>query len=524
MVQRLLVLAVGLLVILPARAQDRMTLTLDEAIQIALVQNYAMESARLDLASGEQQVWEGVGVILPSVVVNSGYTRNIETANPFAGSSAGTLFNSFGFVGWLAYNEDARTDGDPTTHTLTFDEYNDRVQAGIDAAGLTLDEEANPFAVANQFNSTFSVSQPLFDAAAITSLAALTHLRESLQNALDRTEQVVVDQVRQAFYQALLVREQSRVAAQSVERTQVTLRETTRRVAQGVSPTVERLSASVQLANQETRLVQVSNQVAQSLENLKMVLGIPVERELVLVGALESDAVSPYLTVSAESAYERALDMRADLKALEAQRNIASIQLLASKGSRLPVLTAVANFSYIGAVPSNRTFGVPAQDDPFTFTSRTNEFFSSAYWQPAVSVGFNLRWTLFEGLAVRSRIKQTQIELDRTELAIRQTTQQIHADVAGSLRRLREAQSQILAQDQNVSVAELSYKHAQARLSQGVGTPLEERVASEALDQSRLNYLQAVHDFLIAQSAFETAAGIPLAGQEDLQLTRNSDP
>jgi hypothetical protein len=44
-----------------------------------------------------------------------------------------------------------------------------------------------------------------------------------------------------------------------------------------------------------------------------------------------------------------------------------------------------------------------------------------------------------------------------------------------------------------------------------VATPLEVRTASEQLDLSRLNYLQAVHDFLRARSAFETAVGMPLA-------------
>ena len=32
------------------------------------------------------------------------------------------------------------------------------------------------------------------------------------------------------------------------------------------------------------------------------------------------------------------------------------------------------------------------------------------------------------------------------------------------------------------------------------------------LDQSRLNYLQAIHDYLVARSAFEAAIGAPVAG------------
>ncbi len=500
---------------------DFITLTLDEAIQIALLNSYAMQAARMDLEDANARVREGIGSVLPNVTASSGYTRNLRTANPFAGSNAGTLFNSFGFVGWLAYNEDARTDDDPSTGVLTFDEYSDRVDEGMMDAGLPVDMSDNPFAVASQFQNTISVSQTVVDLGTFRNVSGLKHLSGALQGALKRQQQVVVDEVRQAFYQTLLFQEQSLVAAQSVERTRQTTNEAARLVAQGVAPIVQRLSAEVQLANLETQLVQTRNQTLTALDNLKFILGIPVDQPVRLSGRLEADITTPYLTVSEASAFAQAEKMRPDLQQLEALRNLAKVSLGADQRRRLPTLNAVANFSYIGSVPSNRTFGEASEDDPFMFSRETNGYFSRSYWQPAISVGLNLQWSLFEGFARRARVQQLKIQLNRAELDILRTTQGIWLEVAAALRNLQSARSQISSQEKNVANAQLNYRFAKARLTEGVGTPLEERDASAQLDQSRINYLQAVYNFLIAQSTFEAAAGIPLADQSDFRFTSN---
>ena len=72
--------------------------------------------------------------------------------------------------------------------------------------------------------------------------------------------------------------------------------------------------------------------------------------------------------------------------------------------------------------------------------------------------------------------------------------------------------------------AELNYSFASTRLVEGVATPLEERDASHQLDQSRINYFQAVYDFLVARSTYETAIGVPLEHQADIRLTSAGVP
>jgi outer membrane protein TolC len=66
--------------------------------------------------------------------------------------------------------------------------------------------------------------------------------------------------------------------------------------------------------------------------------------------------------------------------------------------------------------------------------------------------------------------------------------------------------------------AELNYNHMSERVQEGVASQLELREASDQLDQSRLNYLQAVHDYLVARTDLETALGQPLTPTSESYL------
>ncbi len=507
----------------PALAEpsaEPLTLTLDEAIQIALVNNYAIRNNRLDVDNAQAQIREAWSDALPQIDASSGYTRNIKTANPFAGSQAGSFFSSFGFIDWLSFNEEARTDDDPVTIPIPFDEYLDRQSTGLEEAGVVLGGGSdNPFAVENQFQNGINITQMLFSGSVFASIKGAERLKLAFQRGVDRQEQLLVDQVRQTFYQTLLAQEQAKVALQSVARTQRTRNETARRVSQGVAPKYQRLSAEVQLANLQTQLVQIQNQSASALDNLKFTLGIPVEQPLQLRGTLEADDYSPYRTISVQDAFSLAVERRPDLEQAHLNVALRKIDKNISRSDYLPRLSTFANFSYSGSVPDNRTFTLSDSDDPFKFTTGEIDFFSSSYWQPSVNVGFRMTWNLFNGFRTSAQVQQRQIAVERAEIELTQLQQAMRLEIETALRDLETAQQRILSQQKNVANAELNYTYASTRLREGVATALEERDASDQLDQSRLNYLQAVYDYLVARSAFETAMGVPLGQQTDLKLT-----
>lgn len=508
------------ILLLPGAAAARQTdpvpatLTLDEAIQIALANNHALRSLRLDIDNADALVREGWGQLVPQVDINSTYTRNVKSVNPFSGSAAGGLFQSLGYLDWLAFNEQARTDPDPGTAPISLTEYFLRRQAGLDAAGVPAsDPDDNPFRIPNVYRNGLTVTQKLFDGRAILgATGAQRWLKPLSERGVEREEQLLVDRVRRAFYGSLLAKERAAVVAQSVSRARATLEEVSRQVAEGVAPKFQRLSAEVELANLETQLVQAGNDAEAGLDDLKLLLGIPSEQRVALRGALEAENPDPAVRADAPTSVAVALARRPDLEQSMISIELEHIQLKVAQSAYLPEISAFANVGLVGNVPDNRLSVISDPTDPFRFSTREYGYFADPYWNWDVNVGFQLRWTLFDGLQTHRRIQQRRIALDKAKINRELLAQSITIEVDRALRDLVAARRRLASQERNVERAALNYEYAEARLKEGVASPLEVREASSQLDQSRLNHLQAIHDLLVARSAYETAVGTPASG------------
>ena len=490
--------------------------SLDEAVQIALVHNYALRQARLDQENAELQVGEAWGQLIPSVTLNSTYTRNVRSPNPFAGSEAGGLFQSLGFIDWLSFNEQARTDDNPDTQPISFPEFQERQREGQREAGISPGGDGNPFAVPNQFEAGITVSQVLFNASAFSAVRGADRLRAINARGADREEQLLIDEVRETYYQAVLAQERARVTQESVERVERTVRETARAVEQGTAPKFDRLSAEVELSNLRTELTDAKNQAELALNALKNVLGIPVDTPIVLSDDLDAPALPEAIgDLTIASATEAALRHRPDLEQAQLAVELNEIDRSITRGSLLPTLSAFANANYVGSVPDDRTVTLSDPENPFAFDQETRGFFDTAYWDQSVNVGLSLTWNIFDGNQTRRQIQQRTIAVEQAKIDREQAREGVKLEVEQALRNLRAAQERLDSQTENVERAELNYEYAQQRLREGVARPIEEREASQQLDQARLNRLQAAFDYVSALSALETAVGRPLRPNPD---------
>ena len=489
----------------PARP---LSLSLDEAIQIALERAYAVRLAELDVATSRAQVREAYGGLYPRVDATSSYTRNVVQANPFAGSSAGSIFGGLGAIGWLQYNEQARTDDDPTTQPISFERYNERVSAGQAAIGYNPADSSNPFGTDNQFTNSLSLSQPLYSGTAFAAVRGAKSLVEINEVATEQRRYETIDQTRQAFYAALLAEEQVAVQRASLDRARETFNDAALLVAQGVRPVLERLNAEVDLANTETQVVTAEAQAQTARDQLLLTLGLPVEAPIVLEGRLAAPVDGLLQTVGLAVAAATRLDQRPDVRQAELAVRLNEVQRDITKAAAYPSLSAFVNASYSGNVPDDRSFiTTPDPADPFTFEQGSTGFFSDSYWQPALSAGLRLNWTLFDGFQTRYQTQQNQIAIDQAQIQLEQVRNAAQLEVAAALRNLESARRRLGSQRRTVETAETAFTFASARLEEGVASQVDVRVASQNLDLARLNYLQAVYDALVARSAYERATG-----------------
>lgn len=510
-------LLVSLLINFPIFAQgqqqefaDEVTITLEEAIQIALVNNYMIRKGALDIEMADQQIREAWGSVYPQVNASGSYTRNVISPNPFAGSDAGGLFELFGSIEWLAYNENARTDGDPDTAPISFEEFMDRQQQGMDEAGISVDMDDNPFAVDNQFEAGISVTQTLYNGAAFAAIRGARQFREISQDQFQQEQQTVVDQIKNSFYTALLAQEQKQVLRSSVQRLERTVEETRASVEAGILSKYDRMSAEVELVNLETNLIEAENQTELALKNLALQLGIPVKTSVQLRGALEYDEELLPGMLTTEDAYNLALQRRPEVKQTEGYLDLLDVNRRITRARYLPTVNAFANAFYIGQVPDNRQVVSQVPGDQFAFTARNRGFFSDSYWDPAVSVGIQLQWSIFNGFQTSAQVQQNTIDIRQAEIDREMLKNSVYLEVDQAIKDVETAHRRIISQERNIEQAQANYENSLQRLREGVGTPLEERQASSLLDQSRLNYLSAVYDYLTAVSRFHKATGQPV--------------
>jgi len=502
-----------------------MVLTVDRAITVALKNNFNVRQAELDVRQADAQVREAWGSVLPQIDLTGNYTRNVVTANPFAGSDITTFLGGGGETEWLAFNERRRLDTDPASDPITFPTFRQRQRDSLQAAGISLTGGAgNPFSVDNEFRTGLQLTQTLYNGSAFSAIRGASQFKEVSTLARSREMQVVANDVYEAFYQALLAQQQARVLQQRVERSEETLQEITTQVAQGVTPKFQRLSAEVELSNVKTEMIQAQNQADVAVDNLKLTMGLPGDANIRIDGALEADPQGLYRQISTSRAIDAAIENRSDLRRADLNIELQNIRKETTESQYFPTVQAVANFSYTGRVPDNRTqIQTTDPDDPtnpFFFDQQERGFFEDEFWNPSFSVGLQLNWNIFSGFQTSARVQQEQIEVERAQVQRDQLRRSIEVEVKRALRNLETARERIRSQEQNVSRAELNYEHTSKRVSEGVSSPLELREASDQLDQSRLNFLQAVFDYLVARSDLETALGVPLTDDPEFQMTR----
>lgn len=485
-------------------------LTLERAVELGLVYNYALRQARIERKDIEQQTLQAWRPVWPRLDGTASYTRNLAVPNPFAGTPIGSQFVGGGSgAEWVEFNEAREQQGRPEEQQ-TFDDYNALLDQGRNDAGIVIDPDTNLFLVENQFNLSLVIRQVIFDGALFFRLEGSGIAEELGEVGVNAEALNAIRGVAQAFYGALLADKQTDILNKSVSRTQSTVDETKERVAQGVVPRFQLLTAEVELANLQTNLARAKNDAARAVDDLRLAIGLPPDRPLVLEGELTLKGVDLAYATGAE-AVKLAFDQRPDIRQAQLQVERQLNEETSTIGSFFPTINAVVNLSYIGSVPDDRTVVLPRdiQNDPFRFQTRENGFFSDDYWFANVNVGVTLDWNILDGGLTIMQLERDRLATKRARIQLEQARAVVHLEVERSLRELDTARQQIETQQRNRERAELNYEHAQVRVREGVSSQFELRQASQQLDESRFNYLQAIHDFLVARVAYLVAVGTP---------------
>lgn len=417
-------------------------LTLEDAVKIGLDKSRTLEIARLDRDMAGQKIRETWSEVLPQVSTDFTYTRSLKPA--------------------ILFFPDIFNGGNGTSFTP--------IEISAD----------------NSATATIDLRQPIFNASAFAGIRAAGIVRKISEAAYLNSEASVITDIKMAYFDALIARDQLKLIEQSIARWEESRKDTRAMFRQGVAADIDTLKAFLSVENLRPELLQAESRVGITMTRLKNVMGISADSTIILAGKLELSSASYPSDIGL--AYREALERRPDFRQLNLQVQAQGEKVSSARAEHYPVLSA------FGRLQSQTAFN----DDVKPSDSR---------WPVSSSVGLQLTMPIFTGFRISSKVEQSKIEQLQTRTRVEDLKANIRAEIEIMLSNYRESQKRIEVQSKTISVAERSYRISQLRFKEGIGSRLELTDAELQLNKAKTNYLQAVYDYLVASVRLDKALG-----------------
>lgn len=421
----------------PAWAQTE-TITLRECLKQALEHNQNIAVSRYEEQNVEQQITQARSRALPQVNGNANLTDNFKRQVLVVPGSL------------LGGSSDA-----PMTLTV----------------GTTYTTAAS-----------VEATTPVFDAAVFTGLKAAKAGRSYAQLGTRQTEEEVINQVAQSYYGILTAREQITVQDSNIVKLNRLVAATQSQYTNGLARKIDLDRIRVNLTNAMTQHTRQVNQVTILTNQLKVLMGIPVETAIALsdipIRSIEEnvDAYTPGNDFNVND--------RTEIQVLDAQIHLNELNRKSIVAENYPRLSAFFNYSQNG------------MSDAFGDMFKKG---GGDVWYGMGSFGLRLNVPIFDGFARRSRAKQASIQIQQLQKKREATVLSMNSGFENARAQMISSISSIKAQKENVVLAGEVYNSSQANYNLGLATLTDLLNAQTDYIQAQNSYTQALLDYKNAE-------------------------
>lgn len=437
-----LMLMIGICMTSVLYAQDTLKVDLAKSVEIALDQNKTIKVAEKEIERVDYANLEKKSALLPTIGASASYQRAVKKQKMF-----------FSFPGMPA-----NPDG---------------IEVGQD----------------NTFAGVLSASMPII---APTLWASLKLNETEAQMALEsaRSSKLsLVNNVTKAYYAVLLSQDSYHVFEKAYKSSGENAKVIYDKFKQGTVSEFEWIRADVQLRNAQTNLVSASSAVSMSKLQLKLLLGVPMDIEVVLDGKL-SDYENKIFDQAIKAGANN-VDENTDLKQFDIRMDQMKKSLEINKTTWLPTLAASFNFQYMT---------MPNDDVAF----------KDYYWFPTSTAGLSLSVPIFQGGSKHFKSKQLKIQMEELKDQRVNLRRSLELQAISYTDNMIKAIEKIESTRKGLSQAEKSLSISQKMYEVGMATYLDINSAELAYIQAGLSYNQAIFDFVSAKSDLEKLLGTSL--------------
>jgi outer membrane protein len=399
-------------------------LTLKDALNFAIENNSTVRKSRLDIDGGKFKTQEVRADALPQISGNASMTYNA-------------------IIGQLVFGDQAFKLG----------------RKWNDNAGL-------------------QVSQQLFNQSVFTGLKAAKTSESFYNLSANLTEEQIIEQVANNYYQVLVSRQQLNVIDTNIKNVKVVEKIITNQYSNGLAKKIDVDRIKVNLTNLQTQREQTINAVVQLENQLKFSMGMPVNTLIVL----PPDELKKVETLP-ELADTVNISGRTEMRLLNIQRELYGLQRKAYIAEYYPTLSLTGNLSVTG------------QSDKFDLFNKNG----SAFYYNASAIGLTLKVPIFNGFATRSRIRQSEVDIKKSDEDIRERANSLNLAYENAKIQLRNNINTIKSQRENVTLAQEIYNSTQNNYNNGLAALTDLLDTENALTEAQNSYTQALLNYKIAE-------------------------
>lgn len=339
----------------------------------------------------------------------------------------------------------------------------------------------------NTYQAGLNASYVLWSGGAVRNSARLAKVGAetglyNLRHVQDAVTKQVVGFCYDIIYAAALIRVQEEyldIAKQHLEEAQAKYK-------QGLVSNLDVLTQKVKVENIEPTVLQAKKNFELGNLYLRQILNRDPEDRVYLTWS-QKDLELPQ-TPSLDELYNIAMERRPELKLSKLAVDAAHYNINIAKSGHMPVLSLNGNYTYNGVTDN----GFPQHKQDY-------------YWTSSAGVTFSL--PLFEGFKVSAQVAQKELAYDQAVAAYQNKMKNVRIQVKEAWLNLQEARSRIEATKGVVEQARENLSAQMKRYRAGLTSQLEVNDAISNVNDSDLQYVQAVYDGAIALSNLKFAVG-----------------
>ncbi|MBI5021211.1 MAG: TolC family protein [Ignavibacteriales bacterium] len=338
-----------------SQTEIKKPLSLQEAIQIAMVHNPELKTAQLEIERSDARVLEAWGNAMPSLDISGRFTRALKL---------------------------------PVFFLPDFEDLN---------SGRTI-----PIKIGSDYSldATLTAQQILFNGAVIVGVGAAKVYSNLAKDLYESKRVETVAKVRKAYYTALLADKVVEMMRSSLKNAEDNFKNVLLMRKQGIVSEYDELRASVQVENLRPSVIQSENNFELSVDALRNAIGVDKDENYIMTDSMKIEFIEESVIESAE---EMVLKSNPNLKAVERQIELNNAAVWAERSSYMPTIAAFGQYQY------------QAAKNEFKFS--TNDLISSSMVGLTVSMnlfqGLQTRARVEQAQVEQMKSEEQKVSLER---------------------------------------------------------------------------------------------------------------